>query len=390
MGMLREMNSPAHSRGPLIKSRERSSDAAAVQLLNISKSFGSVTAIQDVSLCAKEGEFVSFLGPSGCGKTTLLRIIAGLEDPTSGTVCIRGKDVNRLPPYLRDIGMVFQQYALFPHKTVQKNMELGLRYRAGLSRQERLPLVREALALVRMKGYENRKPNQLSGGEQQRIALARSLVTRPALLLLDEPLSNLDAKLRAEMRVELTRIQRAVGITFIYVTHDQEEAMSMSDRVVVMRAGRIQQMGRPRDVYERPDSEHVARFMGYSNILEATVEGADGGTAAVRVKGGSVLRALAPDGLRAGTQAGLVVRREAVRITPGAQAGAPGSLRGTVEGVLYQGSELGVSVHLTNGDTVHARMPNCDPLPLEPGQQVGVSFALSGTWVVPKEAEGAG
>lgn len=359
---------------------------AAVELRGVTKRFGLVTAVQDVSLLAGEGEFVSFLGPSGCGKTTLLRIIAGLEDPTSGSVFIRNRDVKRLPPYLRDIGMVFQQYALFPHKTVFKNIEFGLRYRSRIPRDERSALIAGALTLVRMQGFESRKPSELSGGEQQRIALARALVTRPALLLLDEPLSNLDAKLRAEMRVELKRINRAVGITFIYVTHDREEALSMSDRVVVMRSGRIQQAGSPQDAYERPESEHVARFMGYSNILDAEVEGVIGELTEVRLVSGEVIRTRGPAGLRAGTRVRLVVRREGVRIGVAGAHDRDRALPGTVEGVLYQGSALDVAVRLRNGEPIHAEIQNCGYSPLEPGQEVQVTLVTDGTWIVPREA----
>ena len=369
-----------------------SGPAGAVELRQVTKRFGPVTALHDVSFTAGDGEFVAFLGPSGCGKTTLLRIIAGFEDPSGGSVLIRGQHVDRLPPYSRDIGMVFQQYALFPHKSVFKNIEFGLRYRSGLPGARRGELVTEALALVRMPGYEARRPHQLSGGEQQRIALARALVTRPALLLLDEPLSNLDAKLRAEMRVELKQIHQAVGITFIFVTHDREEALSLSDRVVVMRAGHIEQVGSPRDVYERPVSEHVARFMGHSNLLDARVESVGTDTVGLRLMTGELVPAPGGAGAAAGSRVMLMVRPEGVRFAPSPSAGATSmaSLGGAVTGVSYQGSVLNVTVRLHDKTTLRAEVQNAEAPRLEPGQEVQVTFAPDALWVIPRGPEGPG
>lgn len=360
-----------------------------VEIREVTKRFGPVTVLHDVSLVAGEGEFVSCLGPSGCGKTTLLRIIAGFEDPNSGAVLIRGQKVNRLPPYQRDIGMVFQQYALFPHKSVSKNIEFGLRYRSAVPAAGRPSLVKEALRLVRMPGYEVRRPRELSGGEQQRVALARALATRPSLLLLDEPLSNLDAELRAEMRVELKRIHEEVGITFIYVTHDREEALSMSDRVAIMRSGRMEQVGSPREVYERPAYEHIARFMGQSNVLRAVVEGVDDDVVAARLQSGEVIGSRGPEGLQKGAEVGVVVRAESVKL----KVSQPGSsqgiwLTGIVQRIQYQGGRLDVTIRLGNSELIHAEVPNCECPRLEPRQEVYVSFALDGTWIVRREPEG--
>jgi ABC-type Fe3+/spermidine/putrescine transport system ATPase subunit len=368
-----------------------SAPRTAVELRQVTKRFGSVTALDGVSFAAGERDFVAFLGPSGCGKTTLLRIIAGFEDPSAGSVLIRGESVDRRAPYERDIGMVFQHYALFPHKTVFKNLEFGLRYRSALPRARRARLVAEALALVRMPGYENRKPHQLSGGEQQRIALARALVTRPALLLLDEPLSNLDAKLRAEMRIELKQIHEAVGITFIFVTHDREEALSLSDRVVVMRAGRIEQEGSPRDVYERPASEHVARFMGHSNLLEGLVADVGPDRLTVRLASGERIETGRPGGLPVGARVALMVRPEGVRLRP---AGGPGpdagSLGGQITSVTYQGSVLHVSVQLHTKDWLRAEVQNAGAPLLEPGRDVRVTFTPDALWAIPRRSEGPG
>jgi ABC-type Fe3+/spermidine/putrescine transport system ATPase subunit len=363
----------------------------AVELRHVTKRFGAVTALDDVSFSATEGEFVAFLGPSGCGKTTLLRIVAGFEDPSGGAVLIRGTHVERLPPYSRDIGMVFQQYALFPHKTVFKNIEFGLRYRSRFPEHRRAELVGEALALVRLPGYESRRPHQLSGGEQQRIALARALVTRPALLLLDEPLSNLDAKLRAEMRLELKQIHEAVGITFIFVTHDREEALSLSDRVVVMGAGRIEQVGSPHDVYERPTSEHVARFMGHSNLLEARVAAVEPDGVDVRLATGELLRAPGGVGVAPGTRAALMVRPEGVRLHATRPAESGGAmLGGVIAGMSYQGSVLHVVVRLHNKEVLRAEVQNAGRPGLVPGQEVQVTFAPDALWVIAREPEAVG
>jgi putative spermidine/putrescine transport system ATP-binding protein len=241
--------------------------AADVALTGIRKTYGDVVAVDSIELEIQPGEFFTMLGPSGSGKTTTLRIIAGFEQPDAGRVLLGGQDVTRQPPYARDVNTVFQDYALFPHMTVGENVEYGPRVK-GVKRQERRRRADQALALVRLEGFGGRKPVQLSGGQRQRVALARAIVNHPRVLLLDEPLGALDLKLRQEMQVELKRIQNEVGITFVYVTHDQEEALTMSDRIAVFSDGRIEQIGSPTDVYERPVNEFVAGFVGVSNVLE--------------------------------------------------------------------------------------------------------------------------
>jgi spermidine/putrescine transport system ATP-binding protein len=250
-------------------------DLAAIELVGVEKEFTAgghdVRAVEHVDLRIAEGEFFSLLGPSGCGKTTTLRMIAGFEEPTAGQILLHGRDMVGVPPFRRDVNMVFQQYALFPHMDVFENVAFGLR-RKKVEKQELKRRVLEALALVELEGREKRRPRQLSGGQQQRVALARALVNRPRALLLDEPLGALDLKLRQAMQLELKRIQREVGITFVYVTHDQEEALTMSDRLVVMDAGRIEQLGSPRELYEHPATRFVANFIGTSNILTGRLE----------------------------------------------------------------------------------------------------------------------
>jgi spermidine/putrescine transport system ATP-binding protein len=241
-----------------------------IEVRDVIKRFGSVTAVDGVSLAVARGEFLTLLGPSGCGKTTLLRVMAGFERPDGGSVILDGRDVTDLPPYKRDVNQVFQSYALFPHLTVWKNVAFGLRMK-GVARGEIETRVGEALAMVEMTGMEARRPHQLSGGQRQRVALARAVVNRPKVLLLDEPLAALDAKLRQGMQVELKRLQRQLGITFVFVTHDQAEALVLSDRMVVMNAGKIEQVGTAEEVYRRPSSEFVGRFVGVSNVWDAEV-----------------------------------------------------------------------------------------------------------------------
>lgn len=243
--------------------------APSVEIRAVTKRFGEVTAVDEVSLDIRRGELFSLLGPSGCGKTTLLRMVGGLEAPTAGTIRIEGADVTRVPPHLRPAHMVFQQYALFPHLTVAENVAFGLRYKRDLPRAAHKARVGEALALVRLAGLEKRLPHQLSGGQRQRVALARALVLEPRVLLLDEPLAALDPQLREEVQVELKHLQRTLGITFLFVTHDREEALGMSDRVAVMRQGRVEQMGTPAEIFERPATRFVAEFLGAANFFTA-------------------------------------------------------------------------------------------------------------------------
>src|SRR5438270_8890776 len=262
---------------------------AALRLEGVSKRYGRVLAVDDVSLAIAEGEFFTLLGPSGSGKTTLLRLIAGFERPDAGRIELGGRDVTRVPPYARDVNTVFQDYALFPHMSVAQNIEYGLRVRR-VAKAERREKVDRALEMVRLPGLGGRKPAQLSGGQRQRVALARAIVNEPSVLLLDEPLGALDLKLRQEMQLELQRVQREVSITFVYVTHDQEEALTMRDRIAVLSQGRIEQIGGPAEVYERPRTPFVAGFIGVSNLIER-----DGHTITVRPEKISLLEEGAPD-----------------------------------------------------------------------------------------------
>ena len=263
-----------------------------VRLEQVTKQYGEVLAVDHIDLEVANGEFFSLLGPSGCGKTTTLRMIGGFEQPTSGLIELQGADVTWLPPYQRHVNTVFQNYALFPHLTIYENVAFGLR-RTGVKDTEIKARVSAMLELVELPGYEKRKPTQISGGQAQRVALARALINRPAVLLLDEPLGALDLKLRKQMQVELKRIQQEVGITFIYVTHDQEEAMTMSNRIAVMNKGRYEQLGDPETLYERPNTRFVAGFLGVSNLLGGVCEGADGEFGNIRLKDGTVVRSSA-------------------------------------------------------------------------------------------------
>src|SRR4051812_36131347 len=274
---------------------------------DVVKRFGDVAAVDHVSMQIRDGEFFSMLGPSGCGKTTSLRMIAGFEYPTSGEICLNGQPIGNTPPFQRSVNTVFQSYALFPHLSVAQNVGFGLEMkkvpRADIARR-----VREALDMVRLSGYDERKPRQLSGGQQQRVALARALVNHPDVLLLDEPLGALDLKLRKDMQLELKGLQERVGITFIYVTHDQEEALTMSDRIAVMSGGKVLQVGTPTEIYERPSCHFVADFIGDSNFVRGRVREADDGRAALVTPDGLVLRGLSLQLLRADEAAIVSVR----------------------------------------------------------------------------------
>ncbi len=283
-----------------------------VRLVQVTKAYGDVMAVDHIDLEVHKGEFFSLLGPSGCGKTTTLRMIGGFEQPTSGLIELQGADVTWLPPYQRHVNTVFQNYALFPHLTIFENVAFGLR-RTGVKDSEIKSRVTEMLQLVELPGYEKRKPTQISGGQAQRVALARALINRPAVLLLDEPLGALDLKLRKQMQVELKRIQQEVGITFIYVTHDQEEAMTMSDRIAVMNKGRYEQLGDPEELYERPTTRFVAGFLGVSNLLHGQALGVDGGHGSVRLADDTVVRTPAA-ALRAPGAVAAGVRPEKIRL----------------------------------------------------------------------------
>jgi spermidine/putrescine transport system ATP-binding protein len=331
---------------------------AAIELVGVEKEFvtGShdVKAVEQVDLRIAEGEFFSMLGPSGCGKTTTLRMIAGFEEPTAGQILLHGRDVVGVPPFRRDVNMVFQQYALFPHMDVFENVAFGLR-RKKVDKGEIRRRVAEALALVELEGREKRKPRQLSGGQQQRVALARALVNRPRALLLDEPLGALDLKLRQAMQLELKRIQREVGITFVYVTHDQEEALTMSDRLVVMNAGRIEQLGSPRELYEHPATRFVANFIGTSNILTGRLE-RRGDTWALGGLGPDQRVLVAdPGGAQAGQEVELAVRPEKIVLRAEQDPPPPDrtALRVTVHEVVYLGTSTQYRT-VTDGGTAIA------------------------------------
>ena len=312
-----------------------------VRLERVTKWFGDAVAVDDLTLDVSEGEFFSLLGPSGCGKTTTLRMIGGFEDPSLGTIYLGGRDVTDLPPYKRDVNTVFQSYALFPHLDVFENVAFGLK-RKKVGKEEITERVDEALGLVQMTGFEQRRPGQMSGGQQQRVALARALVNHPKVLLLDEPLGALDLKLRKQMQLELKRIQREVGITFIYVTHDQEEAMTMSDRLAVMRNGAIEQIGGPEEVYEQPQTMFVAGFLGASNLLAGEISGPSNGRTTIRTTGGGVVAA-DPDRVPSGVGPAVRVGVRPEKISIVAEDGAAPSDRNHVSGVIRMATYIGVN-----------------------------------------------
>ena len=361
-----------------------------VRLERVSKLFADVAAVDDLSLDIAEGEFFSLLGPSGCGKTTTLRMIGGFEEPTYGTVYLGGRDVTGLPPYKRDVNTVFQSYALFPHLDVQENVAFGLR-RKKVPSDEVQTRVKETLDLVDLVGFEKRKPPQMSGGQQQRVALARALVNHPKVLLLDEPLGALDLKLRKQMQLELKRIQQEVGITFIYVTHDQEEAMTMSNRLAVMRHGKIDQLGAPEEVYEHPATEFVAGFLGASNLLDGTVESTTGDVTTVQLEtGGQVFvpAAAIPSDANGSVRVG--VRPEKITIeTPNGQAPTGSNY---VDGLLRMSTYIGVShQYKVEGPgnrelTVYVQNLGDGPIP-HPGDRVRLRWDPANTFIVAPSGE---
>jgi spermidine/putrescine transport system ATP-binding protein len=337
---------------------------SSVVLERLSKRFGDVEAVRELTLDIGDGEFFSLLGPSGCGKTTTLRLIAGFEEPTDGRIFIGDREVTQTPAHKRPVNTVFQSYALFPHLSVADNVAFGLRFKS-VEKRERRRRVGEALQLVRLEGFERRRPSQLSGGQQQRVALARALILEPAVLLLDEPLGALDAKLRRSLQIELKSIQEAVGITFVYVTHDQEEALTMSDRMAVMADGLVQQLGTPRDVYEEPATTFVADFLGVSNLMSARAEG--GG----RVRLDEAALSAGRGDVDARGEVRLTIRPERVRVEA---AGTDGENRlpGTVSRVVYLGSTTQILLELASGKTLQATTSAADGLPPDEGKPVTV------------------
>jgi spermidine/putrescine transport system ATP-binding protein len=344
-----------------------------IALESLTKRFEEVTAVDDISLEIQPGEFFSLLGPSGCGKTSTLRMIAGFEPPTAGRILLDGVDVGGWAPHRRNVNTVFQSYALFPFLTVAENVEFGMRYRS-VPKPERSARVAEALELVQLSGYEKRRPNQLSGGQQQRVALARALVLRPAVLLLDEPLGALDAKLRRTLQVELGVLQRQVGITFLYVTHDQEEALTMSDRLAVMNHGRIAQLGTPGDVYNEPADAYVADFLGVSNLMDASVDPTGARRDCCRVRLGDFTLEAQAGTLDATGAVKVAIRPERIHLHPFEDGGA-NRLPGMVERLVFLGSTTHVYVRLATGAPLQALLRNDGTTPPF-GQGTPVSVAL--------------
>jgi putative spermidine/putrescine transport system ATP-binding protein len=343
--------------------RDAVSSDIAVELVRVSKSFGDVVAVDGVTLTIANGEFFSLLGPSGSGKTTVLRMIAGFELPTAGALLLHGQDVTNRAPYDRDVNTVFQDYALFPHMTVQANVEYGLKVK-GVGKQERRTRAAEMLESVRLGGYGHRKPNQLSGGQRQRVALARALVNRPKVLLLDEPLGALDLKLREEMQVELKAIQRDVGITFVFVTHDQGEALSMSNRIAVFNGGRIEQVGTPREIYEQPATAFVAGFVGTSNLITAELSEQLFGVARPHSIRPERVRLVHGDTQRDGVSA------------------ADACVDGIVTDIQYLGSDCRVRVELADGSHILASVPSDGLAGVDMGGNVRVAWPRSAALTV--------
>ena len=327
----------------------------AISIIGLRKEFDGVTAVDGIDLEIKPGEFFTLLGPSGCGKTTTLRMLGGFEQPTDGRILLDGVDVAQSPPHKRPVNTVFQSYALFPHLDVQKNVAYGLRWRKDLDRKTRDARVAKALELVRLSDYARRRPHQMSGGQQQRVALARALVLEPSVLLLDEPLGALDAKLRHSLRAELTSLQQEVGITFVFVTHDQEEALEMSNRLAVMDGGRIMQLGTPEEVYQEPVTEFVADFLGVANLLDVECLAGSGPTRTVRF-GEFTLEAQAPADHDA-SAGRAVIRPECVEVGEAGLTGA-NRLPGMVDRAVFLGSTTQVMVRLPHGAVVQSLVTN--------------------------------
>jgi putative spermidine/putrescine transport system ATP-binding protein len=344
-----------------------------LRLDNITKSFAGTNVVKGVNLGFDKGEFITLLGPSGCGKTTILRMVAGFEKPSSGTIMVEGKDISPLPPNQRKIGMVFQAYALFPNMNVEDNVGFGLKI-AGMPAEQRRARVAEMLQLIGLSGYGKRFPFEMSGGQQQRVALARALAPKPRMLLLDEPLSALDAKIRVSLRQEIRAIQRDLGITTIFVTHDQEEALSISDRIVVMSAGNIEQVGTPFEIYNKPATRFVATFVGQLNTLSARVD--DPARRAVSIDGQPVVVPSLPANARAGDTVSLTMRPEAVQLANGTARDIV--LDGTVADVSFLGSVIRLRVDLGQGSAVHVDTFNDQRTP-PPNRAAPVKVTLAGS-----------
>jgi spermidine/putrescine transport system ATP-binding protein len=356
-----------------------------LSLRGVSKHYGGKAVLEALDLDIGDGEFLTLLGPSGCGKTTLLRLLAGFERPDSGSLVLAGEEITALPPERRPLNTVFQQYALFPHMTVFDNVAYGLR-REGRPKEEIRQRVQDVLAVVQMEGLASRRPHQLSGGQQQRVAIARAVVKRPRLLLLDEPLSALDYKLRRQMQIELKRLQRELGITFVFVTHDQEEALSMSDRVVVLYQGEVQQLGTPREIYERPSNLFAARFVGETNLFPGTVTTVTAERIGVDIRGLSRQLRRPAFAVQLGQQVNVLLRPEDIRVlAPDADHG----FAGTVIERNYKGSTLDSLIRLDDGTEVLASefFDEDDPaFDYRLGEAVKVSWVDGWEWMLPMES----
>jgi len=359
---------------------------ANIEIDHVTKAFGEFVAVDDAHFSIADGEFFSMLGPSGCGKTTTLRMIAGFEQPTKGAIRLEGTDVSKVAPYKRNVNTVFQQYALFPHMTVFDNVAFGPRSKK-VDKAETKKRVNELLEVVRLSDFAHRKPSQLSGGQQQRVALARALVNFPKALLLDEPLGALDLKLRHAMQFELKRIQREVGITFVYVTHDQEEALTMSDRIAVMNQGNVEQIGTPTEIYDFPSTVFVAGFIGQANLWPCKVESVGDGHATFTTLGGARLRAACNvQGIGAGRDATVMVRPERIAISVAEPEGDVPRVAGTVTDLTFQGPIVRLVLDAPDGSPVVANVEHDAKLPmLHPGDAVWASWAEHASCVLPSD-----
>ncbi|MGZ4682188.1 MAG: ABC transporter ATP-binding protein [Acidimicrobiales bacterium] len=354
-----------------------------IEIDHVTKRFDDYVAVDDAHFSIASGEFFSMLGPSGCGKTTTLRMIAGFETPTEGAIRLDGLDVSKIPPYKRNVNTVFQQYALFPHMNVFDNVAFGPRSQK-VDKGEVTRRVNELLEVVRLSDFANRKPGQLSGGQQQRVALARALVNFPKALLLDEPLGALDLKLRHAMQFELKRIQREVGITFIYVTHDQEEALTMSDRIAVMSDGNVEQIGTPNEIYDSPATVFVAGFIGQANLWPCRVDTRSGSLATVTALGTKLSAGCNIDGIAAGQSATLMVRPERLQITSTEPAAGGTHIAGTVSDLTFQGPVVRLVVTAADGAQVLAHVGHDSDLPLlRPGDHVWANWPSDAALVLP-------
>ena len=352
--------------------------AKSVELRNVSKRFGGTTAVRALDLRVEPGEFLTLLGPSGCGKTTLLRMIAGLEAVTDGMIFVGEANVTELPPHRRDTSIMFQDYALFPHKTVAENVSYGLKMQ-GVARAKRDAAARDWLERVGLPSTGARLPHQLSGGQRQRVALARSLIINPGVLLLDEPLGALDANLRKQMQGELRRLHQEVGLTFVYVTHDQEEALAMSDRIAVMKHGTIEQLSPPRTVYDHPETEFVARFIGHCNVVRAVVSRVDDGFASCDAGALGTIRVAATPEFEAGAPVALALRPEAIELSSGVPMQGPNCALVTVSDVRFSGSTHIVGLRAGDGQEIEAEINRREApsrLPA-PGEEVAVHWSES-------------